>query len=80
MEADRALLVLAAIVVLVLLSNAVVFAVVRGMARGGKSDWISTLRDSFRKPGNHPANQSMEELRKRVEELEARKKSDGANG
>lgn len=73
MESDRALLVIVAIILLVVLSNAVVFAAVRGMARGGKSDWVSTLRDSFRKPGNSPADASMDELRRRLEELEKKK-------
>jgi hypothetical protein len=74
MEPDRALLVLAAIILLVVVSNFVVFAIVRGMARGGGADWLSALKDSFRRPGNHPADKSMDELRKRVEELEKKKR------
>lgn len=73
MESDRALLVIVAIILLVVLSNAVVFAAVRGMARGGESGWMSALKDSFRKPGNSPSDASMDELRRRLEELEKKK-------
>jgi hypothetical protein len=34
---------------------------------------MSALKDSLSKPMNTPANQSMDELRKRVEELEKEK-------
>lgn len=74
MESDRALLAIAAILLLVVISNAVVFAFVRGMARGGESGWMSALKNSFRKPGSSPSDKSMDELRKQVEELEEKKR------
>jgi hypothetical protein len=46
------------------------YAIARGATRGGNSHWISALKDSLSKPMNSPANKSIDELRKRVEELE----------
>jgi hypothetical protein len=80
MESDRALIAMLALVLLIVISNLVVFAVARGMTRGGGSNWMSAMKDSFSKPGNNPANKSMDELRTRVDELEARKKKDDADG
>jgi hypothetical protein len=37
---------------------------------------MSSLKDSLRKPMNTPANRSMDELRKRVEELESKGKDE----
>jgi hypothetical protein len=49
------------------------YAIARGATGGGNSRWMSSLKDSLSKPMNTPANQSMDELRKRVEELEKKK-------
>ncbi|MCK6540142.1 MAG: hypothetical protein L6Q26_08785 [Anaerolineales bacterium] len=73
MESDRAFLAILAILLLVVISNAVVFAVVRGMTRGGEARWMEALRKSLSKPLEGSANKSMDELRKRVEELEEKK-------
>lgn len=58
------------IILLVVGANFVMYAIARSATRGGNSRWMSALKDSFTKPMNNtPANQSMDELRKRVEEL-----------
>jgi hypothetical protein len=62
------------LVVLIVGANFVMYAVARGWAKGGDSRWISALKDSFKKPLDSSANKSMDELRKRVEELQKKKK------
>jgi hypothetical protein len=52
------------------------YAIARGAAKGGDSRWMSSLRDSFRKPLEGSSNKSMDELRKRVEELGKSKPQD----
>jgi hypothetical protein len=58
------------IILLIVGANFVMYAIARGATRGGSSRWISSLKDSLSKPMNSQANKSMDELRKRVEELE----------
>jgi hypothetical protein len=73
MEVDSPALGLLLIILLILGANFVMYAIARGAARGGNSRWMSSLKDSLSKPMNTPASQSMDELRKRVEELEQKK-------
>ena len=61
------------VILLIVGANFVMYAIARGAARGGNSRWMSALKDSLRKPLNTPASKSMDELRKRVEELEKKK-------
>lgn len=76
MESSSAAIGLLIIILLIVGANIVMFAIVRGWAKGGDSRWMSSLKDSLSKPMNTPANKSMEELRKRVEELENKKERD----
>jgi hypothetical protein len=61
------------IILLIIGANFVMYAIARGATRGGNSRWISSIKDSLSKPMNTPASKSMDELRKKVEELEKRK-------
>ncbi len=72
MESGKAAIGLLIIILLVIGANLVMYAIARGAARGGNSNWISALKDSLSKPMNTSANQSMDELRKRVEELKTK--------
>ena len=76
MELDSAAIGLLIIILLVVGANFVMYAIARGATRGGNSRWLSSLKDSLSQPMNTPANQSLDELRKRVEELEKEKKKD----
>jgi hypothetical protein len=69
MESNQAAVGLLIIILLIVGVNFVMYAIARGAARGGNSRWISALKSSLSKPMDTPANKSMEELRKRVEEL-----------
>jgi hypothetical protein len=79
MELDSPALGLLIIILLIVSANFVMYAVARGATRGSNSRWISSIKDSWSKPMNTPANKSMDELRKRVEELE-KKKDEERNG
>ena len=61
------------IILLIVGANFVMYAIARSTTRRGSSRWISALKDSLSKPMNSQANKSMDELRKRVEELEKKK-------
>ena len=74
LEVDSPAIGLLLIILLILGANFVMYAIARGAARGGNSRWMSSLKDSLSKPMNTPASKSMDELRKRVEELEQKKK------
>ncbi len=74
MELSSAAIGLLIIILLIVGANLAMYAIARGATRGGNSRWMSALKDSLSKPMDSPANKSMDELRKRVEELE--RKSD----
>lgn len=74
MESDRAILGALLFIAIVIGSNVVMFVIARNWAKGGDSRWMSALKDSLSKPvTDSPANKSMDELRKQVDELEKRK-------
>ena len=70
MESNQAAIGLLIIILLIVGANVVMYAIVRSWAKGGDARWLSSLKDAWNKPMNTPANKSMDELRKRVEELE----------
>ncbi|NWG05065.1 MAG: hypothetical protein HXY35_00105 [Chloroflexi bacterium] len=74
MESDRIVIGALLFILLVIGSNIVMYAIARGAAKGGDSRWMSALKNSLSKPLNDsPANKSMDELRKRMEELGKKK-------
>ncbi len=73
MESSNAAIGLLIIILLIVGANFVMYAIARGAAKGGNSRWMSSLKDSLSKPMDTPAHKSMDELRKRVEELEKKK-------
>jgi hypothetical protein len=79
MELDNPAIGLLIIILLIVGANFVMYAIARGAARGGNSRWMSSLKDSLSKPMNTPASKSMDELRKKVEELEKKKDEDKHN-
>ena len=70
MESNSAAIGLLIIILLIVGANFAMYAIARGATRGGNSRWMSALKDSLSKPMNTPASQSMDELHKRVQELE----------
>jgi hypothetical protein len=77
MESNRVILGALLFILIVLGSNFIMFIVARNWAKGGDSRWMSALKKSLSKPvTDSSANKSMDELRKRVDDLEKTKKSD----
>ena len=76
MESDRVLIAALLFILLILGSNFVMYAIARGATKGGGSRWMSALRDSLKKPLEGSSSKPMDELRKRVEELEKNKQAD----
>ena len=76
MEINSPALGLLIIILLIIGANFVMYAIARGAARDGNSRWISSIKDSLSKPMNTPTNKSMDELRKKVEELERKKQEE----
>jgi len=73
MESGNATIGLLIIILLIVGANFFMYAIARGWAKGGNSRWMSALKDSLGKPLNTPANKSMDELRKKMEELDKKK-------
>jgi hypothetical protein len=76
MGSDSAIIAALIFILLIIGANFVMYAIACGAAKGGDSGWMSALRDSLRKPMAGSANKSMDELRKRVEEIEKNKQAD----
>ena len=76
MESDRVLIAALLFILLIIGSNFVMYAIARGATKGGDSRWMSALRDSLKKPLEGSSSKPMDELRKRVEELEKNKRAD----
>ena len=72
-ESNRAVLGAVILIAMLVFSNLIVYAIARGAARGSKgATFFKATQDLFRGP-NRKENDPMEELRKRVDELEKRK-------
>jgi hypothetical protein len=76
MELSQPAIGLLIIILLIVGANFVMYTIARRATRGGDTRWMSALKDSLSKPMNSQANKSMDELRKRVEELEKKKDSE----
>ncbi|MFT3890170.1 MAG: hypothetical protein QM730_00925 [Anaerolineales bacterium] len=77
MESNRIILGALLFILIVLGSNAIMFFIARSWAKGGDSPWMTALKNSLSKPvTDSSANKSMEELRKRMEDLEKTKKDE----
>jgi len=76
METDRIAIAALLFILLIAGINFVMYGIVRGMTKGGNSNWMSTIRKTFNKPMESSANRSMDELRKKIEELEGTRKEE----
>ena len=68
---QQAFIALLVLIGLILVTNFILYGIVRGATRGDNSRWMRALRDSLSKP-LESKDKSMEELRKKVEEIEAK--------
>lgn len=77
MDSDRVLIAALIFILLIIGSNVVMYAIARGATKGDNSRWMSRMRDSLSKPMDGSSKNSMDELRKRVEELEKDRQEEG---
>lgn len=73
MENDRVLIGALIFILLVVGSNLIMYGIARGAAKGGDSRWLTALKNSFSKPMEGSSSRSMDELRRKMEELEEKK-------
>lgn len=73
MENDRVLIGALIFILLVVGSNLIMYGIARGAAKRGDSRWLTALKNSFSKPTEGSASRSMDELRRKMEELEEKK-------
>ena len=72
MDNDRVMLGVLILILIIVGSNLVMYGIVRGTIRGGESNWMKAIRKSLDKPLDGPANKSIDELRKKMEELQGK--------
>jgi hypothetical protein len=70
MENERVLIAALIFILLVVGSNLLMYGIARGAIKGGDSHWMSALKDALSKPMEGTSSRSMDELRRKVEELE----------
>ena len=76
MESNKVTIAALLFIVLIVGSNFVLYFIARSWAKSGDSRWMSALKDSLSKPLEGTSHKSMAELRKQVEELESKKKTE----
>jgi hypothetical protein len=70
MDSNRLLIAAVLFIVGIIAINYAMFAIARAAAKSGDARWLTALRDSFVRPFESRASKSMDELRKKVSELE----------
>jgi uncharacterized protein HemX len=75
MESNKAVIGALLFIVLVIGANFVMFALARGAARSNQKGFLETISKSL-STSTHKKDNSMEELRQKIEELEKGKKED----
>ena len=76
MESDKAVIGALIFIVLIIGANFFMYAIARGWAKGGGSQWMSALKDGLSKPLDSQANKSMDELHQKIEELQKNTKKE----
>lgn len=73
MESNRLFIAALLFILLIVGTNFVMYAIARSATKGGDSRWMSALRDTLYKPTEGSSSKSMDELRKKMDELEVKK-------
>lgn len=72
MDNERIMLGALIFILIIVGANALMYGIVSGMMKGGESKWMSSIRKSLNKPWEGPAHKDMDELRKRMDELQGK--------
>lgn len=78
MESDRVILGAVIFIVMVLGANLVMYAAARGAAGSGGKSFLETLGQSLKNP-SRPKEDAMQELHRRIQELEQGKGNESAD-
>jgi hypothetical protein len=73
MDSNRILIAAVLFIVVIVGVNYAMFVIARNWAKGD-SRWINAIKDSISKSTASSSNQSMDELRQKMEELKGKKK------
>ena len=73
MISDNALVCALIFILMILGANAIMYGIARSWSKGGDARWIDALKQGLTKPLESQRNKSMDELRKKVEEMEKNK-------
>ena len=76
MLSDNAVIGALIFIALIILANFVMYTIARGATKGGDSRWISALKQGLSKPLDSQANKSMDELHRKMEELQQKSKKE----
>jgi len=75
MDSNRVLIAALLFIIVIIVINFAMFVIARNWAKGD-SRWMSAIRDSLSKSTESSASRSMDELRKKMEELEGQNKKE----
>jgi uncharacterized protein HemX len=75
MEANKAVIGAVIFIILIIGANFVMYAIARGAAKSNQKSFLETMTQSLN-PSQHKKDNSMDELRRKMEELEKGKKED----
>ena len=78
MDSNRVTIAALLFIIAIVGINYAMFIIARNWARGD-SRWMTALRDSLRKSTESSSNNSMDELRNKVKELEEKKMEENRN-
>jgi hypothetical protein len=70
MDSDKAIIGALIFVALIVGANLIMYAVARGWAKSGGSDWMSAFKQGLSKPLDNEANRSIDELHQKIEALQ----------
>ena len=75
MDSNRVLIAALLFIIVIIVINFAMFVIARNWAKGD-SRWMSAIRESLSKSTESSASRSMDELRKKMEELEGQNKKE----
>lgn len=76
MVSDNTLVGALIFVLMIVGANFLMYAIARGWAKGGNSNWIDSLKQGLTKPMESNRSKSMDELRQKIEELQKKDKKE----
>ena len=73
MESDKIAIAALLFILLIVGSNVAMYFIARGSINKGESNWMKAFRNTLNKPSESESEKSMNELRKRIQDLENKK-------